>query len=77
VKADRNAQSFVVDKPEDKRPSARYRRRRENNIKTDVKGILTETVDWIDLALDREKWKNVVKKVINLRSPQNTGEFLV
>jgi hypothetical protein len=30
-------------------------------------------VDWIDLALEREKWKTVVKKVINLRGPQNAG----
>jgi len=39
MKADRNTRSVVVDKPENKRPSARYRRRGENNIKTDVKGI--------------------------------------
>jgi hypothetical protein len=29
----------VVDKPEDKRPSAPYRPREEKKIKTDVKGI--------------------------------------
>jgi hypothetical protein len=39
LKADRNAHGVVVDKPEDKRSSARYRRRGENTIKTDVKGI--------------------------------------
>jgi len=35
VKVDRNAYSVVEDKSEDKRPSASYRRREENNFKTD------------------------------------------
>ena len=53
MQANRNAYSVVVEKPGDGRPSARYRRRGENNSKKDVKGIRSETVDWNDLALDR------------------------
>ena len=31
---------------------------------------------WIDLAHDRHKYRAVVNKVMNLRFPQNTGNFL-
>jgi hypothetical protein len=45
-------------------------------IEMDVKEIRSETVDWIDVDMDKKKWKNVVKKVIKFRGPQNTGEFI-
>jgi hypothetical protein len=38
--------------PEGKRPLGKPKRRRENNIKTDVKEIVCEDVDWIHLAED-------------------------
>jgi hypothetical protein len=33
-------------------------------------------VDWIDLAQGRERWRALVKAVMNLRVPQNAGNFL-
>ena len=33
-------------------------------------------MDWIDLALDREKWRAVVDAVMKLRVPLNAGNLL-
>jgi hypothetical protein len=33
-------------------------------------------MDWIDLAQNRDWWRVPVNTVMNLRVPQNVGEFL-
>jgi hypothetical protein len=33
-------------------------------------------MDWIDMAQDRDRWRDVVNVVMNLRVPQNAGNFL-
>jgi hypothetical protein len=41
-------------RPERKKPAGRPRRRWENNITTDLQEVGTESMDWIDLAQDRD-----------------------
>jgi hypothetical protein len=65
----RNAHSILVGKPKGKRPLGRHWSRWEDNIKMDLKEIGWEVVDCIYLAQDRDQWRAVVNKVMNLRVP--------
>jgi hypothetical protein len=56
----RNAYRLLVGKPEGKRPRGRRRRRWANNIKIDLLEIGWGSVDWISLAHDRDKWRDLV-----------------
>jgi hypothetical protein len=47
------------------------------NIKTDLKEIGWDSVDWIDLAQDKDQWRALLKTVMNLRVPSNVGKFPV
>jgi hypothetical protein len=65
----RNAHGILVGKPEGKRPLGRPRRRWVDNMKTDLREIGWNGIDWINLAQDRDQWRALVKKVMNLRVP--------
>jgi hypothetical protein len=39
----------------------------DGHIKIDLRGIGWDGMDWIDLAQDREQWRALVNKVMNLR----------
>jgi hypothetical protein len=47
----------------------RSRRRWEDNIKMDLKGIGLGGMDWIHLAWNRDQWRAPVNKVTNLQVP--------
>jgi hypothetical protein len=40
-----------------------------DNIKMDLREILWDVVDWINLAQDRDQWRALVNMVMNLRVP--------
>ena len=57
----------LVAKPEGKSPLGRPRRRWEDNIKMDVQGVGSGSMDWIELAQDRDRWRALVNAVMNLQ----------
>ena len=65
----RNAYRVLVGKPEGKRPRGRPRRRWEDNIKMDLRGVGCDPGQWIDLADYRDQWRAYVSTVMNLRVP--------
>jgi hypothetical protein len=60
---------ILVGRPEGRRPLERPRRRWEDNIKMDLEEIGFRDVDLIHLAQDRDRWRDLVNTVINLRVP--------
>jgi hypothetical protein len=50
----RYAYRILVEKPEGKKPLGRPRRRWVDNIKMDLREIVWDGVDWMDLAQDRD-----------------------
>ena len=53
----RGVHSFLVGKPERKRPLGRPRRRWEDNIKMDLQEVGGGCGDWMELAQDRNSWR--------------------
>jgi hypothetical protein len=65
----RSAYRVMVGKPEVKRPLRRPKRRWMDNIKMDLGKTEWGGVDWIGLALDRDKCRTLVNAVMNFRVP--------
>jgi hypothetical protein len=65
----RKAYRILVERPEGKRPLGRPRRRWVDNIKMDLREIGWDGMDWIELAQDRDQWRALVNRVMNLRVP--------
>jgi hypothetical protein len=65
----RGVYRILVGKPEERRPLGRPRRRWENNMRMDFLEVGCESLDWIELAQDRDRWRALVSAVMNLRVP--------
>jgi hypothetical protein len=57
----------LVGNPEGKRPLGRTRRRLEVGIRMDLRETGWGSVEWIQLAQDRDQWRALVNTVMNLR----------
>jgi hypothetical protein len=64
---DRKVYTVLVRKPEGKRPLGRPRRRWEDGIRMDLTGTDWKSVQWIQLAQDRGRWRALANTVTNLR----------
>jgi len=61
----RGVYRVLVGKPEGKRLFGRPRRRWEDNIKVDLREVGCGSMDCIELAQDRDRWRALVNAVMN------------
>jgi hypothetical protein len=54
----------LVGKPEGQRSLGRPRSKCVGNIKTDLRVIIGDGKDWIDLIQDRDKWRALVNTIM-------------
>jgi hypothetical protein len=64
-----NAYRPLVGKPDGRRPFGRCRRGWEDDVKIDHKEVGLESLEWINLAQDRDLCRAVVNTVMNLGIP--------
>jgi hypothetical protein len=69
MEQNRNVYSFLVGKPEGRRPLGRPRRRRLDNTRMDLVEVGLGDLDWIGLAQDMDTWRALVDSVLNLWVP--------
>jgi hypothetical protein len=62
-----NAYAVLLGKPEWKRPLRRPRHRCDDNIKTDLREIGLEGVDWSLLTQNKNGWQVLVNTAMNLQ----------
>jgi hypothetical protein len=65
----RGVYRFLLGKPEGKRPLGRPWRRWEDDIKMGVQYVGIGGMDWIELAQDRDRWREIENAVMNLQVP--------
>jgi hypothetical protein len=58
---ERKVYNVLMRKPERKRPLERSRRRWEDGIRMDLREIVWGSVEWIQLARDRNRWPGSCK----------------
>jgi hypothetical protein len=64
---ERKVYKVLVGKPEGKRPLGRPKRRWEYGIRMYLREIGWGSVERLQLAQDRDRWRSLVNTVINLR----------
>ena len=60
----RGVYTVLVGKREGKKPLGRARHRWEDNIKMDLQEVGCGGMDWIELAQDRDRWREFVNAVM-------------
>jgi len=65
----RSVYRVLVGKPEERRPLGRPRLRWEDNIRMDLREVVCGCVDWMEPAQDRDRWRELVSAMMNLRVP--------
>jgi hypothetical protein len=65
----RGVYRVLVGEPEGKRPLGRPRRRWEDTIEIDLQEVVCEVMDCTEMAQDRDRWRELVNAVMNLRVP--------
>jgi hypothetical protein len=66
---ERGVHRVLVRKPEGKGPLGKPRRRWEDNIKMHLQEGGKGRGDWMELAQDRDVWRELVSKVKNFQVP--------
>jgi hypothetical protein len=64
---ERGVYRVLMGKPERKRPMGKTRCRWEDNINMYLQEVGCGVMDWIELAQERESWRELVNAVMNLR----------
>jgi hypothetical protein len=72
----RGVYGVLVRTPEVKTPLLRLRHRWEYNSKLDLQVVGCGGMDWVELALERDKWQALVNAVMNLWVSLNAMNFL-
>jgi len=57
----------LVENREGKRPFGWPRRRWEDNIKIGLQEVGCGGMDWIELAQDKDRWREFVNEIMNFR----------
>jgi hypothetical protein len=70
----RGIYGVLVGKPDRKRPLGRHRCKWENSFKITVLEVRCGSMDWIDVAQDRERWWALVNAIMSFGF--HKGEFL-
>jgi hypothetical protein len=65
----RGVYRVLIGRPEGKRPLKRPKRRKEDNIKMDLREIGIDRVNWIRLAQDTVQWRAFVSTIMKHRVP--------
>jgi hypothetical protein len=73
---ERGVHRVLVGKAEGKRPLGRSRCKWEDNIKMDLQEVGGGCGDWMELAQDRYRWRELVSTVQTLQVPSKCGDFL-